>query len=880
MIAERISRHRAAFAAKWALLVVVLSTGCRTAIDGRDRGMRYGPPPPGHVRIVGEPVPNWVPTHKRPLADAGPVNPLNWFPMGPRPILNEAWSGGDDASGRVVSIAAHPLDGDIAYAASASGGIWKTTDGGLNWEPKTDDLSILNHGCVVIDPSNPETVYAGTGEYTTLSAGDGLFRSTDGGATWERIATTSQVGNQCSRIVVDPSDPNVIHLTGSGGYARSIDGGNSWTKPLGSGRCSDVAINPVDPTMVYVGRHSDGIHRSLNRGATFTKLTGGLPTSNISRILVSVAASNPSVIYGVFVNNSSGLEGLYRSDNGGATWIKKINTPNFPHPQGWYDCFVGVDPTDENVVYCGGVFPTYAVAGVIKTTDGGLNWTDITFGSNDTQLHPDQHSVTFGPDGRVWVGNDGGIWTTDDGGDTWNPRNNRLMITQNYTIAVHPTIPTRMMGGTQDNGTVGRDFGTDQWPQVVAGDGGFLAYDFDNPSRRYTTYVELTVYRLGPGTAFANITGPWDDDPVNFIAPLVMDPGASGTLLGGTHRIWRTTTATTSATWVAISTSTVSGGGTINAIAVGPDEGTGASNNIYSGSSTGRVYVTDNGSTWNNRSTGLPTNGVSDIVVSPTDADVAYVTHYRSTFGRIFKTTNAGVGWSDITGALPGGVTPQALSVDWDDDPPGLYVGSGAGVWVSLDEGQTWVKDGADLPNVNIGDLYIDPIRREITAGTYGRGAWRSALPVSCNGPGIAMPPQPVTACNGDPVMFTVDADGDGPLSYQWFRNGQPIPGAVSSGYAIEPVHPCAAGQISVRISNVCGELTSDAVTLTVNGCGAGDTDADTDVDARDAVAMQLCFTDSGGGPIAPGCAGFDFDGDDDVDAVDWCSFQRLMTEP
>ncbi|MCH8009566.1 MAG: S8 family serine peptidase, partial [Chloroflexi bacterium] len=219
-----------------------------------------------------------------------------------------------------------------------------TTNGGATWAPKTDELSILNHGCVALDPSNPEVVYLGTGEYTVMSAGDGMFRSLDGGITFERIATTDEIGSQCSRIIIDPTNSEIIHHTGTGGYARSIDGGTTWQIEL-DGSCSDLALNPNDPSVVYVARHGDGVYRSADGGASFERLSNGLPNDDVHRIVLSIAASNPQVLYAAIINAGAGLRGLYKTTDGGASWSRLNNTPDFPLPQGWYDCFVGVDPT-------------------------------------------------------------------------------------------------------------------------------------------------------------------------------------------------------------------------------------------------------------------------------------------------------------------------------------------------------------------------------------------------------------------------------------------------------------------------------------------------------------------------------------------------------
>lgn len=688
----------------------------------RESEREMGPPPPGDIRITGEPVPGWEPSAL--LERTRSAGPLAWQSVGPRPIRDEYWSGDDDASGRVVSIAPHPTNPAVVYIASASGGIWKTVDAGMHWTPLTDELSTLNHGAVALDPQNPNVIYAGTGEYTTQSRGDGLFRSTDAGATWQRIAETWQVGIRCSEIVVDPSNSEVLHLTSELGYCRSADGGATWETRLNFSGASDCVVDPVDPMRVYVAMHSDGIYRSVDRGLSFVKLTNNLPSFDVRRIILAIAPSSPNTLYAAFVSPSNGLRGLYKTVDGGDTWTLLSNTPNFPSPQGWYDLFVGVDPKNADVVYAGGVFPSYAPAGVIKSTNGGTSWTDITISPIAGQLHPDQHAIGFGPDGTLWIGNDGGVWKSTDGGASWINTNATLNVTQNYQIALHPSDPLQLIGGTQDNGTITRYDESLDWPQILSGDGGFAAYDPTDPERRYVTYVRLSVYRID-SSGYTSINGAWSGDSKNFIAPLVMDPNDSRTLVAGTTRVWRTKDADTAATWTPISTTSVAAGGILNTLSVA----VGASDTIYTGSNNGRVFVTVDGVNWQNRSTGLPTSGVSDIVIDPGDAATAYVSYYGTSGARVLQTSNYGVAWQDVTGDLPSGVAARALAVDWRFEPPGLYIGAGSGVWWSFNGGANWTKDGADFPNVNVGDLQIDRTGTILFVGTYGRGAWFTALP-------------------------------------------------------------------------------------------------------------------------------------------------------
>ncbi|MCW5768685.1 MAG: hypothetical protein KIT19_08365 [Phycisphaeraceae bacterium] len=697
---------------------------------------KLGPPPPGHPKIVGEPVPNWTWESQFERSSY----PLNWTFVGPSAIPSEYWSGNTKASGRVISIAPHPTDPNTCYAASASGGLWKTTNGGTSWFPLTDQLSILNSGYVVVDPVNHERVYYGTGEYWTSSNGDGLFRSDDGGATWTQLANASQVGTRITGIAINPNNTAIIHLTSNAGTYISFNSGSTWSQRL-SGACPSLALDPINPNNVLVGRHGQGVYKSIDGGLTYTKLGGGLPTTSIGMVLVDLCRSSPDDMYTAIVGSGGSVNGVFRSTDGGATWVKKTATPNFCSPQCWYDIYLAVDPNDPEVVYLGGVDPRYAVAGVLKSVNGGNSWTEISQFSGGT-LHPDHHTLVFGPGNTIWEGNDGGVWKSTNGGASWINCNNGLGTAQLYTIALHPAFPDRMLGGTQDNGTPERVSASTEWPQLQAGDGGFSAFDYSSSTRRYTTYVYLSIYRW-TNSSSRNITGPWGSDSTNWISPLVIDPVTPSTLYAGTNRVWRTTNATvTTPSWTAISTNSVANGGTLNTIAVAP------SNNsvIYTGSSNGRISYTSNLSTWSTRSTGLPTSGVSDIIINPSNAAEAFASFYSSTGGRIFRTVDSGLTWTAVGSNLPSGVVPRALEVDFAFDPRAIYAGAGAGIYHSLDGGATWMKNNATFPNANVGDIAIDRDRRRIVVATYGRGAWMSNLPSPCP-----------ADYNGDTVQDVVD---------------------------------------------------------------------------------------------------------------------------
>ncbi|MCX5691819.1 MAG: hypothetical protein NTV94_18835, partial [Planctomycetota bacterium] len=685
-----------------------------------------GPPPYGYWRITGEPVPDW---DQNPAG--GPLgggysdraSPFTWTFLGPKPISSEYWAYEGNAGGRVISIAPHPVDPNIIYAASASGGLWKTINAGTTWTPLTDELATLNCGAVAVSASSPETIILGTGEYQTGSTGDGIFRSTDGGTTWARIATATQVGPRLNSIAIHPTNPQIIHATGSSGYFRTTNGGGTWTTSI-SANCSGMRIDPVNPAIVYVARRGNGIYKSTNSGATLTKLTSILPTTGFDRIVIDLCGGTPSTLYAAFISGANVI-GVYKTIDSGTTWTLLANVPNFCYSQCGYDAYIAVDPADPNKVFCGGVDSRYRNAGVTRSLDGGITWAEIA--SNASGLHPDHHVMSFGPTGTIWEGNDGGIWKSTTGGNSWINTNATLAATQMYHVAIHPTTTTRVLAGTQDNGTPERTTNSTTWPQLQAGDGGFSAFDPTTTTRRYTTYVYLTLYRWSNSTS-TDISGAWSTDSINWIAPFVVDPNSASTIVAGTDRIWRTTTATaTTPTWTAISTAEV-GGGSMNAIAIAK----GSTNTIYAGSDTGSVFVTQNATaatpTWTNRTAGLSGGGISAIVIHPTLSGTAYVSAYNTTGGRIFRTDNFGANWRIVSGTLTSGVAARALAVDFQFNPPVIYTGGGSGMYVTFDEGATWTKDDNTFPNVNVGGLALDPISRTLTVATYGRGVWRTPL--------------------------------------------------------------------------------------------------------------------------------------------------------
>jgi hypothetical protein len=280
-----------------------------------------------------------------------------------------------------------------------------------------------------------------------------------------------------------------------------------------------------------------------------------------------------------------------------------------------------------------------------------------------------------------------------------------------------------MMAGTQDNGANGTATGSVAWEQLQTGDGGFGAYKASNYTTLFTTYVYLSIYRM-VNTTQTNISGPWSGDSREWISPLVGDANAPDTLLAGTNRVWRNTASQTTATWTAISDTIIADGGTITAIATVK----GISNTIWVGNSRGGVWrTTDTGLVWTRVRTADNVR-ITTISTRPNSSSEAFISRDSSTGTRVMRTTNAAT-WTNMTGTLPANIIGKTLAVDWGRSVPTMYLGSGAGIYASFTLGASWMKNGTDLPNVNIGQLEIASLRRTIIVGTYGRGAWKSPMP-------------------------------------------------------------------------------------------------------------------------------------------------------
>jgi photosystem II stability/assembly factor-like uncharacterized protein len=583
------------------------------------------------------------------IAKRTPKSP-SWKSLGPQPV-NTPYTD-PVVSGRVTALAINPTDESTIYLAGAQGGVWQTTNAGKKWKSLTDDQPSLAIGSLVLDPANPTTIYAGTGEENFSGDsyyGAGILKSTDGGTTWTQYCSVfcGPVGGdgyygggaRIGGIAIDPANNQTllaaVALLNADGIYRSTDGGQTWTQVLSGNPGTAVIFDPTGGFAYAALGNSfsggtEGVYVSTDGGQTWNTDNGAgahsLALTNAGRIVMAMAPSSPKTLYAGIANvNDGSLVGMYKTTNGGSTWSALTSTPDYCTPQCSYDNVIAVSPVNPKIIFAGGAFGVT----LVRSLDGGKMWSVLQSAQDDGFLHADTHALAFTTDGKkLFLGNDGGAYSTSQvtaADPVFTALNTTLSITQFYPGLSVNSGATFAIGGTQDNGTEIYS-GVPAWNQVTCGDGGYTAIDLAAPSTLYATCQEIFIQKSTTGGGSSSwqlvVNGIDEADRVDFIPPLVMDPAQPKTLYFGTYRVYQTTNG--AGKWTAISPDLTNGPsfwGVVTSIAVAPT----SSNTVYAGTGDSNVQVTTNanagtGATWTNvTGTGrLPLRVISQVAVDPT----------------------------------------------------------------------------------------------------------------------------------------------------------------------------------------------------------------------------------------------------------------------
>jgi hypothetical protein len=803
--------------------------------------------------------------------------------------VRAAWSelGPGNIGGRTRAIVIDPVTPAIMYAGGVGGGVWKTTDGGANWAPVSDTMANIAVVSLAMDPTNPAVIYAGTGEGSfNIDAlrGAGIFKSTDSGASWSQLAsTTGSNFHYVNDLMVAPSNNLLVVAATNSGIFTSSNGGASFTQTSTEIRCLDLSVTTITGTDTWLagcGNFSQGkVLRSTN-GTTWTQTLGTDPLdlNAMGRTAVAIRgtrayAISTSLVAGFDRNGGGGgdyqnqLHAFFRSNDGGQTWTATVrnndahwgNTMilsgyfsctnlNFFTGQGWYDIAVSIDPADPDYVWVGGVH-------LFRSADGGLNW-----GRADN-IHPDHHLMLFHPqyDGTsnqiMFNGQDGGIYRTvnaraavamlpaTNGSNctptspavSWTTRNNSYAVTQFYHGTAYPN-GTSYLAGAQDNGIVrGTDgSGANAWTSLTCGDGGYSAVNPTNTNEVYASCQNVDIRKSTTGNPPFNsaITGINSGEGSIFIPPFAMDPNNNQRLWFGGIRAWRTDNA--AANWTSASASFNSGNDQVTAMAVAPGNSDLVLMAGRSGSS--RIHRTTAATTATSATswTSTAVNGyVAALAFAPSNNNIAYAA--ISTYGQphVLKSSDGGATWANASGS-GGGALPDVPAlgvVVHPDDANRVYVGTDIGVFVTLDGGTNWAAEITSFPNVSTESLQIigSGNAAQLFAFTHGRGAFKLSL---ASGPGtLSFAQASQTVIEGATAQVQVNRTGGSD-------------GAVSVTYQTNDGTALAPGDY-IATSGTLNWSAGDAAAKTINVV----TNTDGNVEANETFTVTLA-TPTGGATL------------------------------
>ena len=683
-------------------------------------------------------------------------------------------------SGRIADIALHPADHSIWYVAVGSGGVWKTVNNGTTWKPLFDEQSAYSIGCVTLDPSNPDVVWVGTGENVGgrhVGYGDGLYRSSDGGQSWEHRGLKKS--EHISKIIVHPDDPNRVYVAAQGplwsaggqrGFYRTTDGGKTWTRTLGDEQwtgVTDILMDPRNPDRLYAAtwqRHRSiaaylgggpktALYRSEDGGKSWTELKKGLPEAHMGKIGLALSPQDPDVVYAAIeLHHREGA--VYRSTDRGASWEKRSETVSGATGPHYYQELYA-SPHQKGRLYLMDVRAQIS-------EDGGKTFRRM----NETFKHSDNHAMAFRPGDPNYLlfGTDGGLYESHDGGKNWRYIDN-LPVTQFYKLALDDSRPFyNIYGGTQDNNTQMGPSRTDNyhgiqnsdWEVVLFADGHEPATEPGNPNIAYAQWQQGNLTRLNRRTGEVTYIRPQPEEGAeperyNWDAPILVSRHDSQRLYHGSQRLWRSNNRGDS--WQALSGDltrdeeriempimgkqqswdnawdfyAMSTYGTITSIA----ESSQKENLLMVGTDDGLLQVTRNGGKdWRriplSELPGAPARAyVNHLAPDRYDGETFYLALDNHKFGDfrplLYKTTDAGQSWENLAKNLPDRHLVWRIIQDPKEEEL-LYIGTEFGVFFSLNGGEDWSKMAGGIPNIAVRDLALQEREDDLVAATFGRG--------------------------------------------------------------------------------------------------------------------------------------------------------------
>ncbi len=679
--------------------------------------------------------------------------------------------------GRIDDFAVVESNTNIVYAATASGGVWKTVNSGISWKPVFDDQPVSSIGDVTVSQSEPDVVWVGTGEANnrqSSSWGNGVYKSADGGKTWSNMGLKETA--HIPRIAIHPANANIVYVAAQGrlwgpneerGVFKTTDGGKSWSKVLyinPDTGVNDLVMDPMNPDTLYAsayqrrrtafgfngGGPGSAIYRTTDGGTTWKKLTNGLPKTEMGRIGLDVYRRNPNIVYALVESEESGV---YRSEDKGETWVKMSNTNARP----MYFSQVRIDPNNDQRIWEAGVNMAYS-------EDGGK-----TFVTNRvTRIHVDFHAIWIDPanSDNMIVGCDGGIHFSRDGGRSWDARE-QIAIGQFYEISYDMAKPYKVCGGLQDNSswcgpsatTNIRGITNEDWYTVQGGDGFYAQVDPEEPWIVYAESQDGNVGRRDLRTHEVREIRPREDDDkmpryrFQWNTPLLISKHDRKTIYYGGNFVFKSTDQGDN--WKRVSPDLTSGVDrkTLSIMGKKVEDRTTLSRNdgvaafptittlsespvragvLWAGTDDGNLHVSRDGETWKNVAANVPGvpkgTYVSRVLSSAFDPGTAYAAfdgHRSDDFNTyLYKTTDYGQTWKAITTGIPKNGGTLHVIREHPRNRDLLFAGGEFGLYISFDRGENWQELKNNLPRVPVDDIQIHPRENDLILATHGRSVW------------------------------------------------------------------------------------------------------------------------------------------------------------
>ncbi|MBJ2174755.1 T9SS type A sorting domain-containing protein [Aureibaculum sp. A20] len=656
----------------------------------------------------------------------------NWNAVGP---FSQSSNSGQ---GRINTIFVDPNNANTIYVGAPAGGLWRSTDAGVNWTPLTDDLPQIGVSGIAVDPNNSNIIYISTGDD---DAGDsysvGVLKSTNGGVTWNQTGSLGSIigdngYNTSNEILIDPSDSNVIWVATGSGLFKSEDAGVTWINKITGIHIRDFKLKPSNANTIYAVS-GNTFYVSIDGGTTFTSAASGLPNSSSTgrlRVEITPATGATNNVYVLATDNSYAFVGVYKSTNSGTSFTKTAeNDDIFGSTQAWFDLAFAVSPTDEDMIFVG-------VLDIWRSTNAGNNFSRINDWRQQTTAytHADIHFLRY-YNGILYAGTDGGVYKSTNNGGIFTDLTKNLGISQFYKLSVAKRTSTKMSGGLQDNG--GFSLINNNWHNFHGGDGMDSAADPNDENTFYgfTQFGSALTKTTDGGLTSTTIAGAPDletgtnDNGGNWVTPLVINK--AGEIYAGYKQLYQLINNS----WTKISSHNF--GADIDAIEIDPSN----NNNIFVSRGKTIFISNDKGKTFTTRNspqTGISGTNISSIEVHSSNSDIVWITTtgVSNTLGPssghngggVYKSTDGGFTFTDISTGLPDEskfvVRHHPFSTN-----NSIYLGTALGIYHRNDDTNTWEVFSTGLPNVAIPDIEINPFDAKITAATYGRSVWQSSIP-------------------------------------------------------------------------------------------------------------------------------------------------------